>query len=106
MALLLRAVSQREALTPLALTVLAAVSYVPALYGGFVWDDAIFAEEPVIHAASGLRSIWFSPADIKNEGHYWPLVYSSFWLELAAICRDLLAKQGGRPTRVNYVGCT
>ncbi len=82
MALLLRAVSQREALTPLALTVLAAVSYVPALYGGFVWDDAIFAEEPVIHAASGLRSIWFSPADIKNEGHYWPLVYSSFWLEL------------------------
>ena len=81
-ALLLRAVSQREALTPLALTVLAAVSYVPALYGGFVWDDAIFAEEPVIHAASGLRSIWFSPADIKNEGHYWPLVYSSFWLEL------------------------
>ena len=26
--------------------------------------------------------------------------------ELAAICRDLLTKQGGRPTRVNYVGCT
>ena len=26
--------------------------------------------------------------------------------ELAAICHDLLAKQGGRPTRVNYVGCT
>ena len=26
--------------------------------------------------------------------------------ELASICRDLLAKQGGRPTRVNYVGCT
>ena len=24
--------------------------------------------------------------------------------ELAEVCRDLLAKQGGRPTRVNYVG--
>ena len=57
------------------------VSYFPALQGGFVWDDVIFAEEPVIHSPGGLRSIWFAPADIKNEGHYWPLVYSSFWLE-------------------------
>ena len=60
---------------------LVAVSYLPALSGGFVWDDVIFSEEPVIHSPQGLRSIWFSPADIRNEGHYWPLVYSSFWLE-------------------------
>ncbi len=78
---LLRAISSRDALMALALGGLAAVSYVPALSGGFVWDDVIFAEEPVIHAVSGLRNIWFSPADIKNEGHYWPLVYTSFWLE-------------------------
>ena len=26
--------------------------------------------------------IWFSPADIRNEAHYWPLVYTTFWLEL------------------------
>ena len=52
------------------LTVLAAVSYVPALYGGFVWDDAIFAEEPVIHAASGLRSIWHAA---------WPTAEASGW---------------------------
>ena len=70
-----------DALTALLLGVLAAVSYLPALSGGFVWDDVIFAEEPVIHAVSGLKSIWFSPADIRNEGHYWPLVYTSFWLE-------------------------
>ena len=75
------ALSPRDALTALAIGVLAVVSYVPALSGDFVWDDAIFAEEPVIHAASGLKSIWFSPADIRNEGHYWPIVYSSFWLE-------------------------
>ena len=78
---LLRGVSLRDALSAAAIAVLAAVSYVPALSGGFVWDDVIFAEEPVIHAVSGLKSIWFSPADIRNEGHYWPLVYSSFWLE-------------------------
>ncbi len=58
-----------------------AVCYFPALAGGFVWDDVIFAEEPVIHSPSGLRSIWLAPADIKNEGHYWPLVYTGFWLE-------------------------
>ena len=74
-------ISPRDALTALALGVLVAVSYVPALSGGFVWDDVVFAEEPVIHSPSGLRSIWFAPADIRNEGHYWPVVYTSFWLE-------------------------
>ena len=29
----------------------------------------------------GLRQIWFSPAEINSEGHYWPLVYSLFWLQ-------------------------
>ena len=64
-----------------AMVLLVAVSYFPALQGGFVWDDVIFSEEPVVHSPSGLRSIWLSPADIRNEGHYWPLVYTSFWLE-------------------------
>ena len=73
--------SRRDTLTVLILGVLVGVSYFPALLGGFVWDDVIFAEEPVIHRWSGLWSIWFSPADIKNEGHYWPVVYTSFWLE-------------------------
>ena len=69
------------ALAVLALAVLVVVSYFPALLGGFVWDDVIFAEEPVIHSPGALRSIWLAPAEIKNEGHYWPLVYTSFWLE-------------------------
>ena len=78
---LLRAVPLRSALTILLLGVLAVVGYVPALSGGFVWDDVVFVETPAIRAADGLKSIWFSPADIRNEGHYWPLVYTSFWLE-------------------------
>ena len=64
-----------------AIALLVVVAYFPALQGGFVWDDVIFSEEPVIHSPDGLRSIWLAPADIKNEGHYWPLVYTSFWLE-------------------------
>ena len=77
---------RRTAAGPVALgaatiALLVAVAYYPALWGAFVWDDVIFAEEPVIHAASGLWSIWFSPGDIENEGHYWPIVYTTFWLE-------------------------
>ena len=76
----LGAFSAHDVTAALALAVLVAVSYFPALQGGFVWDDVIFSEEPVIHSPGALRSIWFSPADI-NENHYWPLVYTSFWLE-------------------------
>ncbi|MCY3774430.1 MAG: tetratricopeptide repeat protein [Candidatus Aminicenantes bacterium] len=65
----------------LVLGLLVVASYLPALEAGFVWDDTIFADEPVVHAWSGLWNIWFSPADIKKEGHYWPVVYTSFWLE-------------------------
>ena len=65
----------------LALAFLVVASYLPVLGAGFVWDDVIFTEEPVVHAWSGLWNIWFSPGDIAREGHYWPLVYTSFWLE-------------------------
>ena len=64
-----------------ALVFLVLASYFPALSGGFVWDDVIFSEEPVIHRWSGLWNIWFSPADMRKEGHYWPIVYTTFWLE-------------------------
>ena len=58
-----------------------AVSYYPALFGGFVIDDHIFADSPAVHAWSGLWNIWFSPADVEGEGHYWPVLYTTFWLE-------------------------
>ena len=76
----LGAFSAPDGWAALALALLVVVSYFPALQGGFVWDDVIFAEEPVIHSPGALRSIWFSPSDI-DENHYWPLVYTSFWLE-------------------------
>ena len=57
------------------------ISFVPAYQAGFVWDDVIFSEQPVIREASGLKSIWFSPTDIEEEGHYWPVTYTTFWLE-------------------------
>ena len=67
----------------LALGLLVGVSYLPAmLWGGFVWDDRIITEAPPIREVSGLWQIWFSPGALRMwEGHYWPLVYSTFWLE-------------------------
>ena len=67
----------------LALGVLVAVSYAPAvLWGGFVWDDRVITEAPPIRNWNGLWSIWLSPSGLEFwEGHYWPLVYTTFWLE-------------------------
>ncbi len=72
---------RQPALAALALAILVLVSYFPALSAGFVWDDVIFTDEPLIRKASGLWNIWFSPSDIRMEWHYWPVVYTSFWLE-------------------------
>ena len=73
--------SCRWAWPVLALGLLVAVSYMPAMQAGLVWDDTIFTESAAVQEWSGLWRIWFSPSDIQREGHYWPIVYSSFWLE-------------------------
>ena len=75
------AISPREMLAAAALALMVGVSFVPAYQAGFVWDDTVFSEEPVIREASGLKNIWFSPRDIEQEGHYWPVTYTTFWLE-------------------------
>ena len=75
-------VRARPWLPPLALCLLVLVSYLPAmLWGEFVWDDLMMTRTPAVREAGGLRQIWFSPGEIKAEGHYWPLVYSLFWLQ-------------------------
>lgn len=73
--------TRRDAFALLGLCALVCASYYPSLWGGFVWDDIVFSQEPVIQTASGLWNIWFSPGDIRHEGHYWPIVYTTFWLE-------------------------
>ena len=71
-----------KALALLALGLLVGVSYLPAmLWGGFVWDDHSCVTVDPVREVSGLWQIWFSPSELKGEGHYWPLVYTTFWLE-------------------------
>ena len=72
----------RQTILPvLALVLLVAVSYFPAANAGFVWDDVIITDAKPVQTVSGLAQIWFSPREIKREAHYWPMVYTSFWLE-------------------------
>ena len=73
--------ARREALAALALAALAVGCYLPALFAGFVWDDEAFTGAAAVRDWDGLWRIWFSPSEIEDEGHYWPLVYTSFWLE-------------------------
>ena len=68
-------------LLSLALWPLVLLVYLPAMLSvDFIWDDVVLGTDTV-RTLDGLRQIWFSPADIPAEGHYWPLTYTSFWLE-------------------------
>ena len=63
------------------LVLLVLVAYFPAFTGGFVWDDWILVAEPLIRRVDGIVSIWFAPSELKHEFHYWPVTYTSFWIE-------------------------
>ena len=68
-------------LLSLALWPIVLLVYLPALLSvDFIWDDVVLGTDTV-RTLDGLRQIWVSPADIPAEGHYWPLTYTSFWLE-------------------------
>ncbi len=70
------------ALAGAVLCLLVAVSYFPALSAGFVWDDVVLTKATPLHTWSGLAQIWFTPSALRQyEGHYWPLLYTLFWLE-------------------------
>ena len=73
--------SRQDALALVALGLLVTISYLPAmLWGGFVWDDNHYIKVDPVRDVSGLWQIWFSPNTLK-EGHYWPITYTTFWLE-------------------------
>ena len=74
--------SRRDALGVLALGLLAGVCYLPAmLWGGLIWDDPIWSRSQAVLEWSGLGTIWSWPSLIEREKHYWPLTYTTFWLE-------------------------
>ncbi|HYC70534.1 MAG TPA: tetratricopeptide repeat protein [Opitutaceae bacterium] len=60
----------------LLLAVLAA--YLPALRGGFIWNDAEYVTAPHLRGWDGLGAIWTAPGATEQ---YYPLLHTAFWLE-------------------------
>ncbi|PHQ31997.1 tetratricopeptide repeat protein [Rhodopirellula bahusiensis] len=62
-----------------ALFALTANAYLPAIQGGFIWDDDDYVtENPTLHSIEGLVAIWTDPSATPQ---YYPIVHSSFWIE-------------------------
>lgn len=62
-----------------ALLVMTAVAYIPAMQGGYIWDDGwnIINNEP-LRTWEGLRRIWFELGAIRQ---YYPLSQTGLWIQ-------------------------
>lgn len=73
----------------LLLGALVAASFLPVLlFGGFAFDDLEYVRNnPLLLDVDGLRRIWWPGAGETSasgygiDEHYWPVLYSTFWLE-------------------------
>jgi len=54
------------------------IAYIPAIGGGFVWDDDAHVTKPALRGLHGLWRIWF---DLGATQQYYPVLHSAFWLE-------------------------
>jgi tetratricopeptide (TPR) repeat protein len=54
------------------------VAYLPALKGGFLWDDDAHVTKPVMRSLHGLWRIWSEPGATQQ---YYPVLHSAFWIE-------------------------
>jgi len=56
------------------------LAYLPALNGGFVWDDDSWTSHllPFFQGFSGLGAIWSHPTTLQQ---YYPLTGTTFWLD-------------------------
>ena len=65
--------------TNLSLILLAFISYLPVTAAGFIWDDPAHVTENLeLRTLPGLWRIWFVPGATQQ---YYPLVFSTFWIE-------------------------
>ncbi len=53
------------------------LAYLPAVHGGFIWDDDAHVTRPDLRPVHGLWRIWF---ELGATQQYYPLVHSAFWV--------------------------
>ena len=63
----------------LVLGVITFIAYESVLRDGFIWDDNSYVtQNHALRSLDGLRRIWSEP---RSSPQYYPLVFSSFWVE-------------------------
>jgi len=61
------------------LIALTCVTYIPVLFGGFVWDDEYdIVANHQLHTLGGLVRLWTMPGIVTQ---YYPLTNTTFWIE-------------------------
>jgi protein O-mannosyl-transferase len=69
----------RRAFGAAVIIVITLVAYVPAMRGGWIWDDDSYVtQNPTLTTGGGLKQIWLEPRSIPQ---YYPLVHTTFWIE-------------------------
>jgi tetratricopeptide (TPR) repeat protein len=70
--------SRRHAFLAVAILAVTLLAYLPAMRGGFFWDDDIFlTHNKLIASPDGLRQFWLT----TQAADYFPLTSSALWLE-------------------------
>ena len=54
------------------------LAYLPALAGGFIWNDADYVTSPALRSWAGLVRIW---TEFGATEQYYPLLHSAFWMQ-------------------------
>jgi hypothetical protein len=73
------AARRRCALQAALIAALTLLAYAPTWQAGFVWDDdANVTENLPLRDLEGLQSLWLQPGATTQ---YYPLVYTSLWVE-------------------------
>jgi tetratricopeptide (TPR) repeat protein len=62
------------------IVLLAAIAYIPALSGQFVWDDTSWTTDvpDLLRGFSGLEKMWLQPMALPQ---YYPLTATTFWID-------------------------
>ena len=74
----LRSVNLRSLGTGAVIFAATLLAYLPAVRGGFLWDDDFHVTQPELQSVDGLRRIW---CELGATQQYYPLLHSAFWVE-------------------------
>ena len=71
--------SKHDWLKGAVIVLIVVAAYLPALYSGYIWDDDVYVtNNPALRNIEGL---WASWTHLGANVQYYPLVFTSFWLE-------------------------